>query len=324
MLAAAERVTPAAAVPARGSSSSYSAFPDPLQCAENMASKSEWRCPICCDDEEDIAYLSPCLHPFCLGCAVRWAQQRPSCAVCQCVATDIVFSVWSDDDYLTFDIPCPADLQDEEGAVEAEPQVDAFPPEVWADFFKSHPSSIEPLMPWLRRELGVLFEDRWWDVAAAEGSIVAHLCLWGLDEAVLEQQLQNCLPELTRTFIRHLNMLAVRLCSRELRQHLAHQDPQVPDEEEGDDNDGDNIPATSRSPTASRGDTLGPQLASPSSSVGSQPREEPGEAAAAAGPSAPDQVRNCSPRGPQRPPKRRAPDPQDCPQPRKRPPRRRH
>ncbi|XP_054042164.1 uncharacterized protein LOC128902728 [Rissa tridactyla] len=292
-----------------------------------MATKSEWRCPICHDGEEDVAYLSPCLHQFCVGCAMRWAQQMPNCAVCQCVATDIVFSVWSDDDYLTFAVPHPADLQDEEGAAASRPQVDAFPAEVWADIFKSHPKNIEPLMPWLRRELGVLFEDRWWDVAVAESTIVAHLCRWGLDKAVLERQLQNCLPELTGTFFRHLTMLGVRLCSQELRRHLARQDAQAAGEEE--DNKG---PVTSRSPTASWGDTPGPQPASPSSPVGSQPQEEPGEAAATGSssqgnrrsPSAPVRARNRSPEGPRRPPKRRVPGPQDCPQACKRPPRRRH
>ncbi|KAM6329419.1 E3 ubiquitin-protein ligase Topors-like isoform 2-T3 [Alca torda] len=292
-----------------------------------MATESEWRCPICHDNEEDVAYLSPCLHQFCIGCAMRWAQQMPNCAVCQCVATDIVFSVWSDDDYLTFAVPHPADLQDEEGAGVSGPQVDAFPADVWADFFKSHPKNIEPLLPWLRRELGVLFEERWWDVAVAESTVVAHLCRWGLDKAVLEQQLRNCLPELTGTFFRHLTMLGVRLCSQELRRHLAQQDAQAAVEEE--DNEG---PATSCSPTASRGGTSSRQPASPGSPAVSQPQEEPGEAAAAGpsiqggsrSPSTPVRGRNRSLGGPRYHPKRRAPGPQDCPQPRKRPPCRWH
>lgn len=61
-----------------------------------------------------------------------------------------------------------------------------------------------------------------------------------------------------------------------------------------------------------------------------QPQEGPGRAEEAAGPSArgsnhspsaPSQGRDRSPRGPRRPPKRRAPHPDDSPQPRKRLPR---
>lgn len=64
-----------------------------------------------------------------------------------------------------------------------------FPPEVWAGFLKCSPNSIRPLLLWLQRELGVLFEDQWWEMAAAEGIIVSHRCLWGLHEEKLLQKL---------------------------------------------------------------------------------------------------------------------------------------
>ncbi|NXS40102.1 TOPRS ligase, partial [Balaeniceps rex] len=329
------------------------------------ASESEWSCPICRDDQDDVAYMSPCLHQFCLGCAMRWARQKPNCPLCRLKVTAILFSVWSEDDYLTFDAPGPAEPsveghQDEQGAAGPVPgaPVGSLPPEVWADFFKSHPNNIRPLLPWLRRELGVLSEDQWWEVAAGEGTIVAHLCLYGLDEEALVRQLQSCLPENAPTFIRQLIITSVRLCGPQIRRQLGQQDPRAAGEE-------DDGPAASPSPTASWGGSPAPHLASSSSPAGSdgeeeaatsgaalrrgpggpppapvpaeqeQPQEDPVEAAAAvaAGPSAqgcsrslsaPGRGRHRLSRGPRRPPKRRAPGPQDSPQPRKRPPRRRH
>lgn len=126
------------------------------QHAESMATESEWSCPICHDDQDDVAYMSPCFHKFCLGCALHWAQQKPNCPLCRSVTTAILFSAWSDDNYLMFDVPGPAepsaeDCQDEQGAAGLVPRahVDSFPPEVWADFFKSHPNNIRPLLLWL-------------------------------------------------------------------------------------------------------------------------------------------------------------------------------
>ncbi|KAM6037167.1 uncharacterized protein LJ206_001787 [Theristicus caerulescens] len=361
VLAAAERATPAAAAPARGSSCSSSVLPSLLQRAESMAAESERSCPICHDNQDDIAYMSPCLHQFCLGCALRWARQKPSCPLCQSGTTAILFSVWSEDDYLTFEVPGPAaapagDHRDEEGAAGAVPraQVGAFPPEVWADFFRSHPDNVRPLLLWLRQELEVLF-DRWWEATTAEGIIVGHLCLCGLDEAVLVHELQSCLPENAGPFVLRLITTAVRLCGGELRRHLGQQDPRAAGGE-------DESPAASPSPAASRGVTPDSRLASSSSPAGSdveeqpgtseaalrggpgrppsapvpaeqeQPQEEPGQAAAAGpsaqgcsrSPSAPGWGRDRSRGGPRRPPKRRAPGPQDSPQPCKRPPRRRH
>ena len=335
--------------------------PQPAAARRSMAAESEWSCPICQDNQDDVAYTSPCLHQFCLGCAVRWAQQKPNCPLCRSGTTAILFSVWSDDDYLTFDMPGPAeppaeDTQQEQGAAGPVPgaQVDSFPPEVWADFFKRHPDNIRPLLPWLRRELRVLAEDQWWEMAAAEGTIVAHLCLYGLDEEALVRQLQNCLPEDAETFIHQLITAAVRLCGREIRWHLDQQNSHAAGEE-------DDGPAASPSPTASQGGALALHPASSSSPAGpdgeeeagtseaalrggpgrpppvpilaeqEQPPEEPGQAPAAGpsaqgctrSPSAPGWGRDRVSRGPRRPPKRRAPSPQGSAQPRKRPPRRR-
>ncbi|XP_021154696.2 uncharacterized protein LOC110365057 [Columba livia] len=325
-----------------------------------MAAESEWSCPICCDDREDVAYMSPCLHQICIGCAMRWVRQKANCPLCRSRTTAILFSRLSDDDYLMFDVPRTAassdEDEDEEGVVGPVPraEVGGFPPEVWADYFKSHPNNTRPLLPWLRRELQALAENEWWELDATEATVVAHLCLWGLDEEALVRQLQDNVLEDTRTFVRQLIDATVQLCGREIRLHLGQQDPRA-------DSGEDDSPASSPSPSASRGGTPAPQPASfgspassdveeqPSTSEAAlrwapscsstvpvpaeqleQPQEEPGQAVAgpsgqgcSRSPSSPGWGRDRSPGGPRRPPKRRNPSPPDSPQPSKRLPRRR-
>ncbi|NWQ78453.1 TOPRS ligase, partial [Columbina picui] len=323
-----------------------------------MAAESEWSCPICCDDREDIACMSPCLHQICVGCAMRWVQQKANCPLCRSRTTAILFSRLSDDDYLMFDVPRTAASSDEDeeeqGAAWPVPraEVGGFPPEVWADFFKSHPDNTRPLLPWLRRELEALAENEWWEVDAMEATVVAHLCLWGLDEEALVRQLQDNVQEDTRTFVRQLISAVVHLCGREICLHLGQQDPH-------DDRGEDDSPASSPSTTASREGTPAPHPASFSSPSGSdveeqpstsdtalrwcpsysstvpiaaeqeQPQEEPGQAVAGlsaqdCSPSSPGQDRDRSPAGARRPTKRSNPSPPDSPQPCKRLPRHWH
>ncbi|XP_074876856.1 uncharacterized protein LOC142027100 [Buteo buteo] len=311
-----------------------------------MAAKSEWSCPICHDDQDDMAYMSPCLHQFCLGCALRWAWQRPNCPLCRSGTTAVLFSVRSDDDCLVFDVPSPAEPpaqvgQHEQGAAGPAPsaQAGSFPPAAWADFFKSHPDNTRPLLPWLRRELGALFQHRWWEVAAAEGTVVAHLCLYGLEEEELAQRLQNCLPGDAAAFVRRLVATTVRVCAAAVCRHLARQGPRAV--WLGDDRPAASPTAAPSSPAASgREDRPSASEAAlrrgagrpPSAPVPAEeerPREEPGRAAAAGPsaqgcgrrPSAPGRGRDRSPGGPRRPPDGRAPGPQHSPRPRRAPPR---
>ncbi|KAF1584922.1 UNVERIFIED_CONTAM: hypothetical protein FQV15_0017531, partial [Eudyptes pachyrhynchus] len=242
----------------------------------------------------------------------------------------------------------------EQGAAgtDAEATVGGLLPEVWAALFQGEEHLLDPVLPWLRQELEAICGARWWLAKSAESTILHALCVHGPDGEVLVQVLQDYLEEYTASLVHGVINNIARHCSKEvwrlLRSYAAGEE--------------DDSPAASPSRTAYRGGTPDSSLASSGSPAGSggeeeagtleaalrggpgrppsaptpaeqeQPQEEPGEAAVAGpsaqgcsrSPCAPGRGRDCSPRGARCPPKRRAPGPQDSPQPCKRPPRRRH
>ena len=298
-----------------------------------MEVPSPWTCPICGHGRDDVAYVTPCFHQLCYGCALWWAGQKPSCVVCGQKIRTIVYSVRSDEDYLECAVPQPAarsasGLQGEQGP--AEPAFIApennFPPEVWAAFFQQQPD-LRPLLRWLDREFRTISRSTWWVVHSRQSIVLLCLCMHGLDEAVLLQELQPSLGNLTESFVRRLITTAAAMYGPKIRQLQ----------------DLRNNPADSPSPTASH---QGPPASSPghtdspaSPSTEELPRfppgcpgqpkadtvsaeEEPGQAATA-GPSALN--RDSLPGGLQRPSKRKASSsPQDSAPPSKRWPQRRH
>lgn len=220
--------------------------------------------------------MSPCLHQFCLGCAQRWVRHKANCPLCRTATMKILFSVVSNDDYLTFDVPEPAepsaeDSEDEatllsltpdddplvadqlgptepwsdnsEEEREAEEEPGGFSPQVWADFFNSHRDNMQPLLPWLRWELGRMYGREWWEAAVVETTVMGFLCVWGLDELVLGHHLFIVLEGEARSFVRRLVATAVELCSGELLRHLGWRDTRAAMGE-------DDSPAASPSPTA--------------------------------------------------------------------------
>ena len=308
-----------------------------------MQLPSDWTCPVCGQNRDEAAYVTPCLHQLCLGCALRWAKQQPTCAVCKKSIEAIRYSVWAEEDYLECPIPQPAEHSEEEQEQQqgtAEPQLEApehgFPPQVWADFFQGHPGDLEPLLRWLQQELEIITGDEWWEVIAARTAVMNLLRTYGLDEDALILTCESHLGDRTEQFVAGLIDAVTALYGPELR---PRQDSQAAREAGGQDG-----PAATPSPAASQQEppASGPgRSASPAGPGAEQlpgvphggpepqpaapvspqePQEQPGQAAAA-GPSA--QGRDRSRRGPRAAPKRKAgSSPWDSPLPRKRRPRR--
>uniref|UniRef100_A0A8C3UV90 RING-type domain-containing protein n=1 Tax=Catharus ustulatus TaxID=91951 RepID=A0A8C3UV90_CATUS len=55
-----------------------------------------WNCPICRDARDDLAYVMPCLHQFCLACIIRWGEMQRVCPLCRELIEAVRFSVQTD------------------------------------------------------------------------------------------------------------------------------------------------------------------------------------------------------------------------------------
>lgn len=285
-----------------------------------MDATSDWTCPICGQVREDVAYVTPCQHQLCYGCAVWWAQKKPSCAVCGHKVATIRYSVRSDEDYLECAVPQPAahsgdGLQDEQGPAEPVliPAEHNFPAEVWAAFFQQHPEDLGPLLRWLQGEIHEVSSDDWWEVYVAQCTTVNFLCQHGLDQEALVQALQMTTSGDVVPFVRRLIGIAAALYGPTIRHQLDHQDTRAAGGRE-DSPAASTITSTSHQEPPASGPGRSTSTAGPST--------EPGQAATA-GPSSQGSDRSSG--GPRRPPKRKArSSPQDSAPPCKRRPRRRH
>ncbi|KAK0681821.1 TOPRS ligase, partial [Pygoscelis papua] len=281
-----------------------------------MATETEWTCPICRDARDDVAYVMPCLHQFCLGCILRWTRRKPECPLCRRPIEIVRFSVQAEDDYLQCVVTPleestdassqagstpghPADNSPhhpvasppsspqrmlspaEQGAAgtDAEATVGGLLPEVWAALFQRQEHLLDPVLPWLRQELEAIYGARWWLAKSTEIIILHALCVHGPDGEVMVQVLQDYLQQHTAPLVHGVINIIVRQCSEEARRLLRSH---AAGEE-------DDSPAASPSPTASRGGTPDSSLASSGSPAGSDGEEEAGtlEAALRGGPSRP-------------------------------------
>ncbi|KAK4816611.1 hypothetical protein QYF61_018662 [Mycteria americana] len=342
--------TPAAAAAVRGSSLSSPAPPSPPQHVESMATELENRCPICLDSWEEASYVMPCLHQFCYECILRWAESKPECPLCKRRVSSILHSVQEDDDFEEHVIPPPAAASvvvHLTGGAAGQPAahslhhsaaarpaaagplpwapVGGFHAYVWASLFRVYPTVLRPLLPWLHRELGQLFEDAQ-EAAAAQSLVTSSLRYFGLDEGALIQLLQASLGRRTRSFVHQLIDTIVRLCSAEARRRMGLGDGHAAGRREGG-------PVAAPGPAASRGRSPAPSAAlcggpgsPPSAPVptrGEQEEAQEDPEEAVPGPSTRSRGSERSPGGCRRAPKRRARSSKDPSQPPRKPPRHR-
>ncbi|NXG80928.1 TOPRS ligase, partial [Baryphthengus martii] len=320
-----------------------------------MATQTGWSCPICHDDQDGIASVMPCRHQFCLGCIVRWTEIRADCPLCRGPVETVRFSV-REDNYLQYSVaprqespsagheereaPSPhhpvASPPAEQGAAGTE-GLGGLLPHIWAELFRRQERLLNPMLAWLHPELEAIYGTQWWRARNAESAFLHALCVYGPDEEVMIQRLQDHLEEHTERLVHAVINVIVQQCSEEAQRLLRSRAARANDSPAASSSSYSSSPSSSSSTAGATEAALRGDISCPSSAPGpaeqEQPQEEPVQAVEAAGPSAPGrshspttfgQVRGPATRGACRTPKRRAPSPQDCPQPPKRLRRRRH
>ncbi|KAK1199445.1 TOPRS ligase, partial [Pygoscelis papua] len=327
-----------------------------------MATELENRCPICLDSWDNAAYVMPCLHQFCYPCVLRWAESKPECPLCKRRILSIVHSVRADNDFEEHVVTPPAvssivgrqaggaagrPAAHSPAATERQPVEHQLPraplgglhPYTWASLFQDYPALLQPLLPWVRQELRLIFRNQHSWAAIVEELVMSALGLFGLNKDLLVRLLRVSLRNHTSTFVQHLIDVAVQRCSGEAHHLLDLEDGHGAEEQGGS-------PAAAPHPAASQRGSPAPGPAPASSPAGAEEEERPSTSTAAfrggpnsppnapvpthreqeelhedpgdavAGPSTPSRGR------PRQAPKRRAGSSQDSSQPRKRPPRR--
>lgn len=334
-----------------------------------MATEKECSCPICCDAPDDVAYAMPCGHRFCLGCILRWAERNPACPLCRRSILTVKFSDHGGDDYLHCVITPPRELpetrtqtteaprglaenatHDPADSLASSPQgitappqqqavgqeaVGGILPELWAELFRRRRNLLEPVRPWLRQGLEMIYGGEWYQVKSAESGIVLALCVYGPDREVLVQRLQSRLQQYTASLVHGILNIIETQCSEEVQRlrhsHTAREEDEIPAASSDPPDSQEGAPTVSQ--TASSGiansnteeevRTSEPALHghpshSPSVSIAGeeeQPQEELGETRVAEGSSAPNQGSDQAPATSQRRRKRRArgsPDASHC------------
>ncbi|XP_064497218.1 E3 ubiquitin-protein ligase Topors-like [Pseudopipra pipra] len=339
-----------------------------------MATGTNWSCPICHNTRNDVASALPCHDQFCLSCILRWAKTNPGCPLCSKPIEIVRFSERSERDYLQFAITAPEEtrenssqagsapfhlaenssddpmvspLSSPEGTFSPSEQRSAGPefmggllPEVWAELFRRQQQLLDPVLPWLRRRLTAVYQNQWWRVEAAEGSILHGLCVCGPDAEVLVEVLEPLFNGHTTSLVHGIIDVISGQCSEEAQRLLCFYHASITSSSSSYTSSQEGILASGptgsdmeEEAVTSETSLQGSPSCPPSMSMFSeqdQPQEEPGQVVVVPGPSnqgfspsAPGQGRKHSPRKPRRGRKKRASSLRNSSQPTKRPPQQR-
>ncbi|KAL2309365.1 hypothetical protein Nmel_005561 [Mimus melanotis] len=222
----------------------------------NMGTEMGDNCAICQDTWDDMASALPCGHLFCRGCILQWAQTNPSCPLCRRAIETLRFS---DDagDYLEIVITAPEQLpaamsqagrapggQDENNPhspVLPHPSPQETParavggvlPEIWAQLFRQRRELLDPVRTWLNQSVEAIQRDEWWMARSTQSAILHALCVYGPDQEMMIQSLQDVLEEHTVPLVQDTIDIIVRHCSSEaqrlLRSHAAADEDDSPE-----------------------------------------------------------------------------------------------
>ncbi|XP_040435966.1 uncharacterized protein LOC121081200 [Falco naumanni] len=236
-----------------GSCLSSACLPNLLQ-EEDVATEPEWECPICHDAKNEVAYVLPCHHQFCMSCIMCWASRNPTCPFCRGPVENLRLSVGAEYNHIEIGIrtldempdassqaggapdllaesrphhpvaPRPSSPQQmlspaEQGAVGTE-AVGGLLPSVWASLFQRQEHLLDPVLPWLREVLAAICGDQWWLARSAESSILHCLCACGLNRELMVQWLQDSLQEYAAQVVDGIVNVIVERCSEEAQRLL--------------------------------------------------------------------------------------------------------
>ncbi|NWU26092.1 TOPRS ligase, partial [Dyaphorophyia castanea] len=215
------------------------------------STETDWNCPICRDARDDLTYVMPCLHQFCLACVMRWAEMQRLCPLCREQIAGVRFSVETDsyiDCVFTsseesasassstgitlgqlvknspfVESPSRAPRRilptAEHGGAGTEP-VGGLLPSVWAELFQREEHLLDPVVPWLRQELEAKYGTRWWMARIAESIILHAVSICGPARNVLAHVLQDFLEEHTEPLIHGIIDIIVNQCTQEAERLL--------------------------------------------------------------------------------------------------------
>ncbi|NXH36246.1 TOPRS ligase, partial [Myiagra hebetior] len=215
------------------------------------ATETEWNCSICRDAQDDLTYVTPCLHQFCLACVMRWAEMQRVCPLCREQIEGVRFSVQTDSyiDCVFTSSEEPADASSstgitlgqlvknnpfvespsraprrilpttEHGGTGTEP-LGGLLPSVWAELFQREEHLLDPVVPWLRQELEAKYGTRWWMARIAESVILHAVSICGPARNALAHVLQDFLEEHTEPLIHGIINIIVNQCTEEAQRLL--------------------------------------------------------------------------------------------------------